>query len=71
MVHALFEICSAFGSSGLSVGVTPNVNILGKIFLITYMIIGQLGIQQTILIWAKNRTNVEHYHYIYEDVALG
>jgi potassium uptake protein ktrB len=26
MLHILFEICSAFGSSGLSTGITPNMN---------------------------------------------
>ena len=71
MLHVLFEICSAFGSSGLSTGLTPYMNTWGKIILIICMIIGQLGIQQTILIWGNNRKKTEYYQYIYEDVAIG
>lgn len=71
MLHILFEICSAFGSSGLSTGITPNMNAWGKLILIICMIIGQLGIQQTILIWGNNRKKTEYYQYIYEDVAIG
>ncbi|MDC8962863.1 TrkH family potassium uptake protein [Metamycoplasma hyosynoviae] len=71
MTHVLFVVCSAFGSCGFDVGLVPSINNFGKIILIALMVIGQLGIQQTLLIWGKNRKRAEYYHYIYEDVVLG
>lgn len=69
--HILFVVCSAFGSTGSPMGTIPNFSGYGKVTLIIIMIIGQLGIQQTILIWGRNRKSNEHVKYIYEDVAIG
>ncbi|TPI01931.1 TrkH family potassium uptake protein [Mycoplasma struthionis] len=71
MTYVLFEICSAFGNSGLSVGATKETGVVGKILLIIMMIIGQFGIPQTIKIWGKWRTVPERYQFIYEDVSIG
>ncbi|VEU78826.1 Ktr system potassium uptake protein B [Metamycoplasma arthritidis] len=70
-VHAFFEISSAFGSSGLSTGLTSHLNIWAKLIFILYMFIGQLGIQQTVLVWGNRNRKAEYYSYIYEDVTLG
>lgn len=39
----LFEAVSAFGTVGLSTGVTPTLSIPGKIIIITLMFVGRLG----------------------------
>ena len=52
-------------------GIIPNLSGYGKVTLIIIMIIGQLGIPQTILIWGRNRKSNEYVRYIYEDVAIG
>jgi trk system potassium uptake protein TrkH len=42
-LDTLFEVISAFGTVGLSMGLTPNLSTLGKIILIFTMFIGKLG----------------------------
>lgn len=39
----LFEVTSAFGTVGLSVGITPFLTVLGKITIILMMFIGRVG----------------------------
>jgi trk system potassium uptake protein TrkH len=43
-VHdVLFEQISAFGTVGLSTGVTPNLSIIGRLWIIATMFMGRLG----------------------------
>jgi Trk-type K+ transport system membrane component len=46
----LFEVCSAFGTTGLSTGLTHYLNTLSKLVLILVMFIGQLGVSSTLLV---------------------
>jgi len=39
----VFEVCSAFGTVGLSTGITGQLNSLGKLVIIAAMFIGRLG----------------------------
>lgn len=43
LLKILFEATSAFGTVGLSMGLTGNLSILGKIIIILTMFIGRLG----------------------------
>ena len=38
-----FEVISAFGTVGLSMGITPDLTFLGKIVIIVMMFIGRIG----------------------------
>jgi trk system potassium uptake protein TrkH len=40
----LFETVSAFGTVGLSMGITPNLSDWGKSWIVLMMIIGRVGI---------------------------
>ncbi|TPR54320.1 TrkH family potassium uptake protein [Metamycoplasma neophronis] len=71
MTYVGFEVCSAFGNSGLSTGVTNNLTIFGKLMIIFVMITGQFGIPQSIKIWGRTKSAPENYQYIYEDVSIG
>lgn len=42
-VKLLFEAASAFGTAGLSAGVTPDLGSIGRIFIIMLMFIGRVG----------------------------
>lgn len=42
-MRAIFEIASAFATCGLSVGVTAQVNDLGKVVMIVTMVVGRVG----------------------------
>ncbi len=41
--ECLFEIVSAFGTVGLSLGITPNLDNVGKILVILTMLVGRVG----------------------------
>ena len=43
LMQIAFETFSAFGTVGLSMGITPYLSSLGKIFIITVMFIGRVG----------------------------
>ena len=43
MIHLLFEVASAFGTVGLSTGVTFQLNNIGKIVIIVLIYIGRIG----------------------------
>jgi len=45
-----FEVSSAFGTTGLSTGITPNLSMESKLTLILVMFIGQLGVSSSILV---------------------
>lgn len=43
LLHLAFEVISAFGTVGLSLGITPHLSYLGKIIIILVMFIGRVG----------------------------
>ncbi len=67
----LFETSSAFGTAGLSLGITPNLNLGSKFILIFIMFIGQFGISSTIIVWRDKISHSNTYEYIEEDVLIG
>lgn len=42
-IHLLFEIVSAFGTVGLSAGITPSLSFVGKLLIIILMYLGRIG----------------------------
>jgi trk system potassium uptake protein TrkH len=44
LIDTLFEIVSAFGTVGLTLGLTPYLSVLGKIIVIFTMFIGRVGL---------------------------
>lgn len=55
-MQAFFESCSAFGTSGLSLGITASLNTISKISIILLMFIGQIGVSSTILMWSRKKS---------------
>jgi trk system potassium uptake protein TrkH len=49
----IFEAVSAFGTVGLSLGLTPNLTLAGKILIIVLMLVGRLGPLSLIYLLAK------------------
>jgi trk system potassium uptake protein TrkH len=70
----LFETVSAFGTVGLSMGITPNLTILGKAAIIFTMFCGRIG--PLTLVFAlgrkKNKINgLDHIKYPEEKFLIG
>lgn len=71
MMDVLFEVSSAFGTTGLSLGVTPTLNTTNKIIIILIMFVGQASISATLLIWADRRQNKKGIKYPEQDISIG
>ncbi len=50
-IQVLFEVVSAFGTVGLSTGITPELSTVSKIIIIITMYIGRLGPLTIATIW--------------------
>ena len=68
--HILFEVCSAFGTTGLSTGITANMSAAGKIILIVTMVIGRIGIIN-LLLFLKRKDRMMRYRHPKERVIIG
>jgi trk system potassium uptake protein TrkH len=66
----LFEAVSAFGTVGLSRGVTPFLSVCGKITIILLMFFGRLG-ALTISLAITRPKEIYHYTYPPENVMVG
>ena len=51
-MQLLFECTSAFGTVGLSTGITPGLSVAGKLVIILTMFIGRLGTLTIITMWS-------------------
>ena len=69
-VHLLFELLSAFGTVGLSAGVTPRLTTLGTAVIIMTMFIGRIGPLTLALAVGQRRESVA-YEYPDEAVMIG
>ncbi|MDE1438567.1 TrkH family potassium uptake protein [Bacillus licheniformis] len=70
LLELLFEVCSAFGTTGLSMGITPDLSTIGKSVIILLMFIGRIGI--VTLLYLFGRKEIEaNYHYPKERIIIG
>ncbi|UCF79659.1 MAG: hypothetical protein JSW03_05310 [Candidatus Eiseniibacteriota bacterium] len=65
-----FETVSAFGTVGLSTGITPCMSVAGKLLLTILMVVGRLG-PLTIAIALAAREAKPRFRYAEEDVMIG
>ncbi len=66
----LFEVTSAFGTVGLSMNLTPDLSVFGRIFIIITMFIGRLG-PLTIGFAITKRMIRKSYRYVKGDIMIG
>jgi len=69
-IDLLFEVTSAFGTVGLSTGITPNLTDMGRILIILTMFVGRLG-PLTIALALNNRASKRNVEYITDHVMIG
>ncbi len=68
-LELLFEAVSAFGTVGLSTGITAGLSVMGKIILSGIMFVGRLG--PLVVGMAVSRDVVSRYHYAEETIMVG
>ena len=71
VISALFETVSAFGTTGLSLGLTTSLTTAGKIAIMILMIIGQLGVTTTLLLWNDDSHTKDVVQVLQEDIIIG
>lgn len=69
-LDVLFEVVSAIGTVGLSVGITPELNVLSKLIICLTMFIGRLGTLTIASVWAY-RMAATTFNYPEERITIG
>ncbi|MYL20196.1 TrkH family potassium uptake protein [Halobacillus litoralis] len=70
LMEVIFEACSAFGTTGLSMGITPELGTAGKLIIIGLMFIGRIGIFSFLFI-LRRRNIQDVYRYPKEQMIIG
>ena len=67
----LFEVTSAFGTVGLSLGITPHLTDVGKIAIILTMFIGRVGPLTLAFVLSQKKNKKAHIKYPDERIMIG
>ena len=72
-MEVLFEVASAFSTTGLSMGITSSLNVFNKLFISVVMFVGRLGPLTIIGLVTKNwmSDSGEEIQYVEESVIVG
>ena len=70
LMAIIFEVCSAFGTTGLSMGITADLSTFGKWVIMILMFIGRIGLVSFFLLMRGKDQDVK-YHYPKERIIIG
>ncbi|MGH2453740.1 MAG: TrkH family potassium uptake protein [bacterium] len=70
ILPALFEVVSAFGTVGLSTGITPSLSALGKVIIILTVYTGRVGLL-TLAFGLTRRQRPPRFHYLEQAIYVG
>ena len=70
LTQIVFEITSAFGTCGLSLGITGNLSSVGKVVIMILMFVGRVGLI-SFLYSLGGKSNKLKFHYPKERVIIG
>jgi len=70
MEETFFEVFSAFGTVGLSLGLTAKLNAVGKIVIILTMFIGRIGPLSLLYAFSRQKS-FGKFDYVEENVMIG
>ncbi|VDG20755.1 TrkH family potassium uptake protein [Lactiplantibacillus mudanjiangensis] len=69
--YIVFEVLSAFGTVGLSLGLTPHLTVIGKLVIMLLMFIGRVGIFTSLYSLSKRQPKVNSIRYPEENILIG
>ncbi|WP_407272627.1 TrkH family potassium uptake protein [Radiobacillus sp. PE A8.2] len=70
IIYIIFEVCSAFGTTGLSMGLTPDLSTLGKLNIMFLMFVGRIGIF-SFLFLLRGKETKDTFRYPKEKIIIG
>ncbi|MDP5276580.1 TrkH family potassium uptake protein [Chengkuizengella axinellae] len=70
LMAIIFEIASAFGTCGLSMGITSELTTVGKLIIMVLMFTGRIGVLSMLYIFQAKKKK-ENFHYPKEDIIIG
>ncbi|MEW9503143.1 TrkH family potassium uptake protein [Jeotgalibacillus marinus] len=70
LIAVIFEVTSAFGTSGMSMGITPDLSTPSKLIIMMLMFIGRVGLISFLFMIGGNNQKAK-YHYPKERVIIG
>lgn len=70
MNDALFEASSAFGTTGLTSGITAKTNFVGHTALIMLMFVGQLGVSNALISITDLKSKPKDCEYLSADIRI-
>ncbi|GCF95127.1 Ktr system potassium uptake protein D [Enterococcus florum] len=71
LIAIIVEVTSAFGTTGLSLGITDDLSTTGKIMIAILMFIGRIGMLYTLLLFIPKETRDLGYEYPEEKIIIG
>ncbi len=71
MLHIIYEVSSAFGTTGLSLGITSMLSTFSKVILILTMFIGRVGVVAILLIFKPKKSFKSAVEYPEIDMIVG
>lgn len=71
LTDSSFEICSAIGTTGLSRGITPALNPMGRIIIIVAMYLGRIGPISMFIAFSNKYSSKNSIHYSEANIIVG
>ncbi|HGF7454559.1 TPA: TrkH family potassium uptake protein [Enterococcus faecium] len=71
LISIIIEVTSAFGTTGLSLGITGDLSVVGKITIATLMFIGRIGMLYTLMLFVPKETRDLGYEHPSEKIIIG
>ena len=70
-IDLLFEVCSAIGTVGLSIGITPSLTSVGKIIIMILMFTGRVGPATLLLSMRNKKDSNQNIKYPKTEIMVG
>ena len=71
MIAIIVEVASAFGTTGLSLGITSDLTFIGKIVIADLMFIGRIGMLYTLMVFVPKERQDHGYLFPNEKIIIG
>lgn len=71
LISLIVEVTSAFGTTGLSTGITSSLSIIGKMVIIVLMFVGRVGMLYMLIFFVSKKERDEKYRFPSEQIIIG